>query len=138
MNRWQKVALFNLLTTVIALIACLILSVGMPIEEVITPPSPLYFVIVPALVLLAISENVIFRKTAKQVDYDERDKQIHRKALISGGISFIISIVIMVMAVFYIKLLRHDFSPFILPIILLAGVAVYVITISTVTLLRYR
>jgi len=46
MNRWQKVALFNLLTTVMALIAGLVLIVVMPLKEAITPPSPLYYFVI--------------------------------------------------------------------------------------------
>jgi len=138
MNRWQKVALFNLLTTVMAFIACLILTARMSVIEALTPPSPLTVVIIIALVLIAMSEKVIFRKTTKQVDYDERDKQIHRSALIWGGMAFMTSMFIMVMAVFYVKLLRHDFPTHILPLTLLVGVAVATITASTVTLIKYR
>ncbi len=138
MNRWQKVALYNLLVTVMALIASLVLIVAMPLKEAITPPSPLTVVIIIAIVLIAMSEKVIFRKTTKQVDYDERDKLIHRRALIIGLIAFSASMFIMVMAVFYMKLLQGDFPTYILPLILLIGWAVGIITSSTATLIKYR
>ncbi len=138
MNRWQKVALFNLLTTVMAFIACFILTARMSVVEAITPPSPLTVVIIIALVLIGVSEKLIFRKTMKQVDYDERDKQIHRSALIGGGIAFMASMFIMVMAVFYVKLLRHDFPTFILPLTLHGGGAVATRTARTVRLIKYR
>ena len=143
MNRWQKVALFNLLTTVMALIACFVLSArmylaGMSVIEAITPPSLLVGVAILALVLLTMSELVFFPKAKNQEDYDERDKQIRLNALIVGAISFAVSIVIMLMTVFYVKFLVTDFSPFFLPAIFLVGLAVSIITVSTVTLIKYR
>jgi len=65
MNKWQKAALFNLLTTAIALLVCLVLSVrmylaGMSVIEAITPPSLLVGVEILALVLLAMSDGVFF------------------------------------------------------------------------------
>jgi len=94
--------------------------------------------IIPSLVLLTLPEKVIFRKKNKHIDYDERDKLIHRRALIIGLISFVGSMFILVMAIFYVKLLRDDFSPYFLPIILLIGWAIHIITASTVTLIKYR
>jgi len=143
MNKWQKAALFNLLTTAIALLVCLVLSVrmylaGMSVIEAITPPSLLVGVEILALVLLAMSDGVFFRKAKNQADYDERDKQIHRNAVIIGGYSFAVSICIMLMTVFYVKFLGSDFSPFFLPAIFLIGLAVSIITVSTVTLIKYR
>jgi hypothetical protein len=143
MNRSQKVALFNLLTTVLALIACFVLSArmylaGMSVIEAITPPSLLVGVAILALVLLTMSELVFFPKAKNQADYDERDKQIHLNALFIGAISFGVSILIMLMTVFYVKFLVTDFSPFLLPAIFLVGVAVHTITASTVTLIKYR
>jgi len=44
----------------------------------------------------------------------------------------------MLMTVFYVKFLGSDFSPFFLPAIFLIGLAVSIITVSTVTLIKYR
>jgi uncharacterized membrane protein len=90
MNRWQKIAWFTLVITVICFIICLLLAIAMQ-WRVAIPPTPLSLVIIPWLVLVAISK-VIFRKKIKRVDFDERDRQIHNNAHYVGLWAFVLSI----------------------------------------------
>jgi hypothetical protein len=95
MNRWQKIAWFNLIVATICFIACFILSMAMQFKRVATPPTPLALVIIPSLILIALSK-LIFRKKSKQLDFDERDRQIHKKSQYVGLWAFIISTVLAV------------------------------------------
>ncbi len=56
MNRWQKIAWFNLVVLTLMLVICGIMAMGMPLRDAITPPSPLTVVIVAAFILVAMSE----------------------------------------------------------------------------------
>jgi hypothetical protein len=97
MNRWQKIAWFNLTVTAICFITCLVLSITMQFTRVATPPTPLSLVIIPSVVLVAISK-LIFGKRPKQIDFDERDRQIHKKSANVGLWAFVISTVLAITA----------------------------------------
>ncbi|MDD5063601.1 MAG: hypothetical protein PHQ35_02425 [Phycisphaerae bacterium] len=90
MNRWQKIAWFNLIVMTICLAACLVLVVVMSFRQVATPPTPLSLVIIPSLVFVAISK-LLFRKKENQVDFDERDRQIHKKSQYVGLWAFFLA-----------------------------------------------
>lgn len=90
MNRWQKIAWFNLIVMAICLAACLVLAAVMSFRQVATPPTPLSLVIIPSLVFVAISK-LIFRKKEDQVDFDERDRQIHKKSQSVGLWAFFLA-----------------------------------------------
>jgi hypothetical protein len=97
MNRWQKIAWFNLSITAICFIACLALSIAMEFKRAVTPPTPLSLIIIPSLVLVAISK-LIFGKKPRQLDFDERDRQIHKKSAHVGLWAFVISTVLAITA----------------------------------------
>jgi hypothetical protein len=93
MNRWQKIAVFNLAVTAICFIVCIALTIVIQVKRAITPPIPLALVIIPSLILIALSK-LIFRKKSKQLDFDERDRQIHKKSQYVGLWAFVISTVL--------------------------------------------
>jgi hypothetical protein len=93
MNRWQKIAWFNMIVMVVCFIVCLILAATMQLKRIATPPTPLSLVIIPSLVLVAISK-FIFRKKSRQVDFDERDRQILKKSHYIGLWAFVLAIVV--------------------------------------------
>ena len=93
MNRWQKIAWFNITIVIVCFLACLILAAIMQPERVATPPTPLSLVIIPSLVLVAISK-FIFHRESKRVDFDERDINIHKKSYYVGLWAFVISMVV--------------------------------------------
>ena len=100
MNRWQKIAWFNLIVIVAGSVVAVIAASTLPQGERLTPPNRVTPVIIICLVLVAMGK-IVFRKTIKGVDFDERDKQIDRKARLAGWIAFALSMVIGVMIYFY-------------------------------------
>jgi hypothetical protein len=93
MNRWQKIAWFNMVIVIVCFIACLILAGTIEFKRIATPPTPLSLVIIPSLVLVAISKY-IFPKKSMRIDFDERDVQIHKKSHYVGLWTFILTIVV--------------------------------------------
>jgi purine-cytosine permease-like protein len=105
MNRWQKIAWFNLIVMTVCLAACFVLAIAVSFRQAAIPPTPLSLVIIPSLVLVAISK-FIFRKRDEQVDFDERDRQIHKKSQYVGLWAFFlattIAITVEVMICFFV------------------------------------
>jgi uncharacterized membrane protein len=140
MNRWQKIAQFNLTITAICFIICLLLAIAMQ-WSVVIPPTPLSLVIIPWLVLVAVSKY-IFRKKSKRVDFDERDRQIHKKSQYVGLWAFLISTVLAmtveVMICFFAVgpggTLRY---PLVLLLTICAGGGVWIATESVAILIHY-
>jgi hypothetical protein len=138
MNKWQKIALFNISVIAACFIACFVLAAAMQIKQVVTPPTPLALVIIPSLVIVAISK-ILFRKKAGRVDYDERDIQIQRKSQIVGLWSFVISIVILnVVCVLAIGPHRALKYPLVLLLMICAAGGIWIITESIATLVIYN
>ncbi|MGD0078489.1 MAG: hypothetical protein ABSB91_07675 [Sedimentisphaerales bacterium] len=85
MNRWQKIAVFNLVADGIAI---LLMVVGVVILHVHFHLSwskssrGLLFIVVAAIA--GIVAPLIFKKSPGAVAYDERDKLIHRTAILIG------------------------------------------------------
>lgn len=137
MNRWQKIAWFNLIVVATAFVTCSIMAAGMPLKEAITPPSPLTFVVVPALVLVAISEKMIFRKKSNQVDVDERDKQIHMRCRYAGWTAFASSVAAGIMICYFAVGPKGALYPLVLPLLVLIGGGVHIIVTSSAALIQY-
>ncbi len=87
MNRWQKIAWFNLIVIVAGSVISVVAAGTLPPEERLMPPNRITVVIVISLVLVGIAKT-IFRKSDKGVDLDERDVQIHRRANLFGWTGF--------------------------------------------------
>ena len=137
MNRWQKIAWFNLIVVAIAFVTCSILAAGMPLKDAITPPSPLTFVIVPALVLVAMSEKVIFRRKPHQLDSDERDRQIHRTCKYAAWTAFASSMVAGVLVCYLVVGPKGALYPLVLPLLVLIGGGIHIIVASSAALIQY-
>jgi hypothetical protein len=141
MNRWQKIAWFNLIVTAICFIVCLIISIAMQFKRVATPPTPLSLVIIPSLVLVAISK-FIFQKRNKQVDFDERDRQIHKKSAYVGLWAFFLAttaaITVEIMICFVAVGPRGTFHyPLVLLLTVCAGGGVWIAAESIAILVQY-
>jgi hypothetical protein len=137
MNRWQKIAWFNIFVMFLCFIICLILTSTMQLKRVITPPTPLSLVIIPSLVLVALSK-LIFRKKSGSVDFDERDMQILKKSGYVGLWAFIITIVVEnVVCVLALGPQRAlDYPLVILLMVCIAG-GIWIMMDSVATLVQY-
>jgi len=137
MNRWQKIAWFNIIVMIVCFIACLILAATMQLKRIAKPPTPLSLVIIPSLVLVAISK-FIFHKESKRVDFDERDIQIHKKSHYFGLWAFIISIVVQnVICVLLLGPQRALDYPLVLLLMICAAGGIWIIAESIATLIIY-
>ncbi len=137
MNKWQKIAWFNLIVIVACFIACFIMASMLHFKQVATPPTPLSLVIVPALVLVALSK-ILFHKKTGRVDFDERDMQIIRKAHIFGMWAFILSIVIQnVICVLTIGPQRPLNYPLVMLLMICSSGGIWIMAESVATLIKY-
>jgi hypothetical protein len=141
MNRWQKIAWFNLIVTTTCFIACFVLSIAMQFKRVATPPTPLSLVIIPSLVLVAISK-LIFGKRPKQLDFDERDGQIHKKSAHVGLWAFfiftVLAMTVEIMICFFTAGPRGTFGyPLVLLLTVCAGGGVWIAAESISMLVQY-
>ena len=137
MNRWQKISLFNLFIIAACFVVCLILAATMSLKRIVTPPTPLSLVIIPSLVLVAISK-FLFHKKSWRVDFDERDVQIHKRSHHVGLCAFVISIVVQnVICVLLLGPRRTLDYPLVLLLMVCAAGGIWIIADSTATLVQY-
>jgi hypothetical protein len=141
MNRWQKIAWFNLTITTICVIACFILSIVMEFKRVAIPPTPLSLIIIPSVVLVAISK-LIFGKKPRQLDFDERDMQIHKKSAHVGLWAFVlattVAITVEIIICFFAVGPRGSFPyPLVLLLTICAGGGVWIAAESISILAQY-
>lgn len=141
MNRWQKIAWFNLTVMTVCLMACLVLAIAMSFRRVAAPPTPLSLVITPSLVLVAISK-LIFRKKSKHLDFDERDTQIHKKSQYVGLWAFFlattVAITVEIMICFFVVGPRGTLPyPLVLLLIICIGGCVWIAAESIAILVQY-
>ncbi len=137
MNRWQKISWFNLFTMITGFAVGAIVASRLPSEQLKTPPNLLTVVCIVALVLVAMSSKVIFPKKSGQIDSDERDKLIHKKATLAGWIAFAMSLLLLLMGSFYVVGPGGTLSAFTLPLIGVIGGGICVIVASVATPLQY-
>ena len=137
MNRWQKIAWFNITVVIICFIACLILADIITFDRAVTPPTPLSLVIIPSLVFVAISKFIFGKKTG-QVDFDERDIQIHKKSGYAGLWAFVLAVVLEnVVCVLLLGPKRALDYPLILLLMICAAGGIWIMTDSVATLVQY-
>ena len=137
MNRWQKIAWFNIIVVIACFTVCLILAAAITFSRAATPPTPLSLVIIPSLVLVAISK-FLFYKESRRVDFDERDIQIHKKSGYMGLWAFVISIVVLnVICVLLLGPKRALDYPLVLLLMVCAAGGVWILMDSVVTLIQY-
>ena len=137
MNRWQKIAWFNQIVIAAAFVICIAMAANMPLMRAITPPSPLTLVIVPALVLVALSEKVIFRKKSEPVDRDERDRHIDRRSSHAGWIAFALAMVAQLLVCYLAVGPQGAIYPLWLPLMACIGGGIHVMATSAAALVQY-
>ena len=136
MNRWQKIAWFNLIVIIAGSVISVIAAGTLPPEERLMPPNRITVVIIISLVLVAMAKT-IFRKADKGVDFDERDGQIRRRAKLFGWMGLALGMWATIMVGYFAVGPLGSFPPLALTIIPLVGVALDVIAESTATLIQY-
>ena len=136
MNRWQKIAWFNLIVMLGGFASSFIAAATLPPAERFMPPNRLTLVIIVTLVLV-VASNIIFRKKPKQVDFDERDRQIRKRAKYAGWIAFALTMLIVTMILYFAVGPEGTFSPLVLPLIPAAGGGICVMAGSVATLIQY-
>ncbi len=136
MNRWQKIAWFELIVIVIGSVISVIAAGTLPPEERLMPPNRVTLVIVISFVLVGMSKT-IFRKPDKGVDLDERDVQIHRRAKLFGWTGCGLGMTATIMVCYIAVGPMGSFPPLALTIIPLVGVAIYIIVGSATALILY-
>ncbi len=136
MNRWQKIAWFELIVIVIGSVISVIAAGTLPPEERLMPPNRVTVVIIISFILVGMSKT-IFRKADKGVDFDERDRQIHRRAKLFGWIGLGFGMVATIFVCYIVVGPMGSFPPLALPVIPLVGVAIYMIVASVAALILY-
>jgi hypothetical protein len=136
MNRWQKIAWFNLIVIVAGSVISVIVAGTLPPEERLMPPNRVTVVIIISLVLVGMAKT-IFRKSDKGVDLDERDGQIHRRANLFGWTGCGLGMVATIMVCYIAVGPMGSFPPLALPIIPLVGVGLKIIVESIAALFQY-
>jgi hypothetical protein len=136
MNRWQKMAWFNLIVIVAGSVISVVAAWTLPPDERLMPPNRVSVVLVISFVLVGMSKT-IFRKADSGVDFDERDGQIHRRAKLFGWIGCGLGMVATIMVCYFAVGPMGSFPPLALPVIPLVGVAIYMIVASVAALILY-
>ncbi|MFC1739491.1 hypothetical protein ACFL1G_10665 [Planctomycetota bacterium] len=136
MNRWQKIAWFNLIVIVAGSVISVVAAGTLPPDERLMPPNRVTVVIVISFVLVGMSKTV-FRKADKGVDFDERDGQIHRRAKLFGWTGCGLGMVATTFVFYFAVGPMGSFPPLALPIIPLVGVGLYIIAESVAALIQY-
>ena len=136
MNRWQKIAWFNLIVIVAGSVISVLAAGTLPPEERLVPPNRITVVIIISLFLVAMAKT-IFRKADKGVDFDERDAQVHRRAKVFGWMGIALGMWATIMVGFFAVGPLGSFPPYALTIIPLVGVAIGIIVESVAALIQY-
>jgi len=136
MNRWQKIAWFNLIVIVAGSVISVAAAWTLPPDERLMPPNRVTVVIIISLVLVAMAKT-IFRKSDKGVDFDERDGQIHRRAKLFGWMGLALGMWATIMVCYFAVGPLGSFPPLALTIIPLVGVGLGVIVESAAALIQY-
>lgn len=136
MNRWQKIAWFNLIVIVAGSVISVVAAGTLPPEERLVPPNRVSVVIIISLVLVGMAKT-IFRKADKGVDFDERDGQIHRRAKLFGWTGCGLGMVATIMVCYFAVGPMGSFPPLALPIIPLVGAGLFIIVGSIAALILY-
>ena len=136
MNRWQKIAWFNLIVIVVGSVISVVAAGTLPPEERLMPPNRVTVVIIISLVLVGMAKT-IFRKADNGVDFDERDGQIHRRAKFFGWTGCALGMTATIFVCYISVGSMGRFPPLALPIIPLVGVAFKLIVESVAALIQY-
>jgi len=136
MNRWQKMAWFNLIVIIAGSVISVIAAGTLPPDERLVPPNRVTVVIVISFVLVAMAKT-IFRKADRGVDFDERDGQIHRRAKLFGWTGLGLGMAATTLVCYFAVGPMGSFPPLALPVIPLVGVGLGIIVESVAALILY-
>jgi hypothetical protein len=136
MNRWQKIAWFNLIVILAGSVISVVAAGRLPRDERLVPPNRVTAVIIISFVLVATAKT-IFRKPDEAVDFDERDAQIHHRAILFDWTGFGLGMVATTMLCYFVVGPMGSFPPLALPIIPLVGAGLYIIASSVAALIQY-
>jgi len=137
MNRAQKIARFSLIVVLIALTLSAIATgvlyfvVGLPIRRALGG-----FAFISVVGLCGLSP-VLFRKEKGQVEFDERDLLIHKKASLAAYSIFWLLFVAACMVPFFILGPKGTISVKYLPAMVFGGMVTVMLVQSIVTLEEY-
>ena len=136
MNRYQKLAWFNLIVIVAGSVISVVAAGTLPPDKRLMPPNRITVVIIISLVLVGIAK-AFFRKSDKGADFDERDRQIHHRANRFGWGGFGLGMVATIMVCYFTVGPWGSFPPLALPIIPVVGVGLKIIVESVAALIQY-
>lgn len=136
MNRWQKIAWFNLIVVIAGFVLSFVAAATLPAQQRFKPPNRLTIVIVVTLAAVAAAK-LVFRKKANQVDIDERDRQISRAVATPTYIGCAVGATVAAMTCLYAVGPMGTVTPMVAPIIPLVGVGVAIVIESVATLVLY-
>ncbi len=137
MNRAQKIAWFNLIVVLTALIlsgiaiAVLTFVVGQPLHK-----ASAGFGFIGIIGLCGLTP-VLFRKEKEQIEFDERDHSIHRKSSLAAYSIFWFLFVLAAMIPFFVLGPKGTISVKYLPAMVFGGMITVMIVQSIVTLEEY-
>jgi len=137
MNRAQKIARFSLIVILIALtlsviaVGVLYFIAGLPIQRALGG-----FGFIGIVGLCGLSP-VLFRKEKGQVEFDERDLSIHKKASLAAYTIFWFLFVLAAMIPFFVLGPKETISVKYLPAMVFGGMITVMLVQSIVTLEEY-
>lgn len=136
MNRWQKIAWFNLIVIAI----CVVLAAGMTTIYAFQHgfPSALGGTGFLGFACLIALGPFLFRKRKDQVAFDERDVMIERRAVRCGTTVAYFYFVIVCIVTWLVVGFDSKVSAGVLPMLVVGGFLVVNIVQSIVTLVEYR
>jgi len=129
-------AWFNLIVIIAGSVISVIAAWILPPDERLMPPNRVTVVIIISFILVGMSKT-IFRKADREVGFDERDGQIHRRAKLFGWTGCGLGMVATIMVCYFAVGPMGSFPPLALPIIPLIGAAIYMIVSSVAALIQY-
>jgi hypothetical protein len=137
MNRWQKIAVFNLVADGITILLMVVAVVSLHVHFHLSWSKARYgllFIIVAAIA--GWVSPLIFKKSPGAVAYDERDKLIHRTAMLTGLAASFLWFCIAGSA-FAFLLEPEIFKTLGLPILIFGGALIVVILQCIAILIQY-
>ena len=138
MNRWQRIARFNLVLILIGFIlsltaiCILYFAVGLPIQRALGG-----FVFIIVICGLTPFSSLLYKKESGKVSFDERDLLIHRKASLRAYSIFWFLFVLAAVIPFFVLGPKGTISVKYLPALVFGGMITVLLVQSIVTLEEY-
>ena len=136
MNRWQKIARFNVAVIVTSLTLCVFTTLLLA-QKVGFPRAGAGFSLLGICGLLALGPTIYRKRPRGVIDSDERDDAIHRKSALGGFVVTYLFFGVVCMSTWAIVGIEGSISANILPLIFMAGYIVAELTRSVIQLALY-